>query len=166
MKILKSFLSSYFRVLLFYIVAMYLVTAPPTGPFRFKWTLFNVLLTASYSLFYPALIYLFPHFKKPRLVLTSVGTKALRQGIQDDRDSGRGYRNSINPVASRERLLMEKETKDGLMTSELSFFIQGGLLLVAIPVLVGTLLFHLIKKHIKNGSKKPPVQNSTGGSSV
>lgn len=146
MKLIKSFINSYFRVLIFYLLAMYLVTAPPTGAFVFRWNILNVVLTISYLICYPFLIYFFPKMKAQRLKLTSPGTKALRQVMRDNDEMSQGYRSSINPIVSRDRLLMKNETNDGLMTAELSFFIQGLLLLIASPLFLLCCLFLVFKR--------------------
>ncbi|WP_048000205.1 hypothetical protein [Lactiplantibacillus herbarum] len=142
MKIIKSTLTSYLRVVLFYLLLFYLVTAPPTGPFIFKWNWANVYFTAAFFICYPWLIYLYPHLIRPRLKLTSQSTHALRQTMKDNQNGAQGYHNSLNPVVSRDRLLMKSETQDALMNSELSFLIQGILLLIAAPIL---LCLYLVK---------------------
>lgn len=151
MKFFKSIMTSYLRAVLFYLVLFYLVTAPPTGPFILKWNLINIYFTISFLICYPWLIYRYPILVRPRFKLTSQGTHALRQILKDDQTESQGYHNSLNPVVSRDRMLMKSEAQDALMNSELSFLIQGLLLLLAAPILLITSLASFqktLRKHL------------------
>lgn len=84
MKLINAFFHSYLRVAIFYVLTMYLVTAPPTGPFVFRWTMANSGLTLSYLIFYPLLIYRFPNLKKRRFAFQSLSTRSLKRLIEED----------------------------------------------------------------------------------
>ncbi|CAM3148443.1 hypothetical protein LAPL110952_06420 [Lactiplantibacillus plajomi] len=146
MKLIKAFFLSYLRVAIFYVLTMYLVTAPPTGPFVFRWTLANSGLTLSYLIFYPVLIYRVPNLKKRRFAFQSLNTRSLKRLIEEDHLQ---FKLSIR----NERLLFKSQMTDTIMSSELTFFVQGALLLVSGPVLIGLGLSVVTKKWLKKRVK-------------
>ena len=146
MKLMKSFIYSYLRVLIFYIILMYLVTAPSTGTFVFRWNILNIIFTLSYLFFYPLLNYRLTNLKKVHFSLNSPSTREFKQEIQENEKASYGHRSSIGSIVYRDRALLESEASDELMSGELSFFLQGLILIISGPILILLGFYSIIER--------------------
>lgn len=136
MKIVKSFFGSYLRTFIFFVIAFYATTAPPTGAFKLTWNLLNGYLVTAFVLLYPLMILLVPFLRLNPATMFTVGTHSLRAVVNEHQSLDELYKNAINPVASRDLLLSKNEYRDDMVSMAVGFLLQGVLLLLSGPLLV------------------------------
>ncbi|RMW41178.1 hypothetical protein [Lactiplantibacillus pentosus] len=132
--------ADYIRCALFTIIAVYAVTASPTGQFKFHWTLVNGYLLSAYFVAHPLLMALVPKLTRHPFQLISAASKSLHQTTGNHQSLTEIYRNALNPVISRDMLLAKNEYQDDLMGITVAFIIHGCLQLLAWPlvIIIGT----------------------------
>ncbi|MCT3307600.1 hypothetical protein [Lactiplantibacillus pentosus] len=132
--------ADYIRCALFTIIAVYAVTASPTGQFKFHWTLVNGYLLSAYFVAHPLLMTLVPKLTRHPFQLISAASKSLHQTTGNHQSLTEIYRNALNPVISRDMLLAKNDYQDDLMGITVAFIIHGCLQLLAWPlvIIIGT----------------------------
>ncbi|GIP68930.1 MULTISPECIES: hypothetical protein [Lactiplantibacillus] len=132
--------ADYIRCALFTIIAVYAVTASPTGQFKFHWTLVNGYLLSAYFVAHPLLMALVPKLTRHPFQLISAASKSLHQTTGNHQSLTEIYHNALNPVISRDMLLAKNEYQDDLMGITVAFIIHGCLQLLAWPlvIIIGT----------------------------
>ncbi|AYG37047.1 hypothetical protein [Lactiplantibacillus pentosus] len=132
--------ADYIRCALFTIIAVYAVTASPTGQFKFHWTLVNGYLLSAYFVAHPLLMALVPKLTRHPFQLISAASKSLHQTTGNHQSLTEIYRNALNPVISRDMLLAKNDYQDDLMGITVAFIIHGCLQLLAWPlvIIIGT----------------------------
>lgn len=132
--------ADYIRCALFTIIAVYAVTASPTGQFKFHWTLVNGYLLSAYFVAHPLLMALVPKLTRHPFQLISAASKSLHQTTGNHQSLTEIYRNALNPVISRDMLLAKNDHQDDLMGITVAFIIHGCLQLLAWPlvIIIGT----------------------------
>ncbi|EIW14177.1 hypothetical protein KCA1_1184 [Lactiplantibacillus pentosus KCA1] len=126
----------YIRCALFTIIAVYAVTASPTGQFKFHWTLINGYLLSAYFVAHPLLMALVPKLTHHPFQLVSAASKSLHQTADNHQSLSEIYHNALNPVISRDMLLAKNDYQDDLMGITVAFIIHGCLQLLAWPLVV------------------------------
>ncbi|MCT3295490.1 hypothetical protein [Lactiplantibacillus pentosus] len=132
--------ADYIRCALFTIIAVYAVTASPTGQFKFHWTLVNGYLLSAYFVAHPLLMALVPKLTRHPFQLISAASKSLHQTTGNHQSLTEIYRNALNPIISRDMLLAKNDYQDDLMGITVAFIIHGCLQLLAWPlvIIIGT----------------------------
>jgi hypothetical protein len=132
--------ADYIRCALFTIIAVYAVTASPTGQFKFHWTLVNGYLLSAYFVAHPLLMALVPKLTRHPFQLISAASKSLHQTTGNHQSLTEIYHNALNPVISRDMLLAKNDYQDDLMGITVAFIIHGCLQLLAWPlvIIIGT----------------------------
>ncbi|MBU7448356.1 MULTISPECIES: hypothetical protein [Lactiplantibacillus] len=132
--------ADYIRCALFTIIAVYAVTASPTGQFKFHWTLVNGYLLSAYFVAHPLLMALVPKLTRHPFQLISAASQSLHQTTGNHQSLTEIYRNALNPVISRDMLLAKNDYQDDLMGITVAFIIHGCLQLLAWPlvIIIGT----------------------------
>lgn len=132
--------ADYIRCALFTIIAVYAVTASPTGQFKFHWTLVNGYLLSAYFVAHPLLMALVPKLTRHPFQLISAASKSLHQTTGNHQSLTEIYRNALNPFISRDMLLAKNDYQDDLMGITVAFIIHGCLQLLAWPlvIIIGT----------------------------
>lgn len=132
--------ADYIRCALFTIIAVYAVTASPTGQFKFHWTLVNGYLLSAYFVAHPLLMALVPKLTRHPFQLISAASKSLHQTTGNHQSLTEIYHNALNPVISHDMLLAKNEYQDDLMGITVAFIIHGCLQLLAWPlvIIIGT----------------------------
>lgn len=125
---------------------MYLVTAPSTGTFVFRWNIPNIIFTLSYLFSYPLLNYRLTNLKEAHFILNSPSTREFKKEIQENEKASYEHRSSIDSIVYRDRALLESEARDELMSGELSFFLQGLILIISGPVLILLGFYSIIER--------------------
>ncbi|ASG78708.1 hypothetical protein [Lactiplantibacillus pentosus] len=128
--------ADYIRCALFTIIAVYAVTASPTGQFKFHWTLVNGYLLSAYFVAHPLLMALVPKLTRHPFQLISAASKSLHQTTGNHQSLTEIYHNALNPVISHDMLLAKNEYQDDLMGITVAFIIHGCLQLLAWPLVV------------------------------
>jgi len=143
MQLLKIWGRAYCQTGLCFVLTFYSVTAPPYGPFVFKWTNVNRYFLLSYLVGYPLVMRLAPRLTQPPIHLISLQAQVLKQLITERTTHKNNHR---QPALHLDRLLLRQEATDDFMNASLGFVWHGILMLVAFPGLVIILLARLIQK--------------------
>lgn len=145
MQLLKTWGRAYCQTGLFFALTFYSVTAPPYGPFIFKWTNVNRYFLLSYLVGYPLVMWLAPRLTQPPIHLISLQAQILKQLITE-RTTAKN--NPRQPALHLDRLLLRQEATDDFMNACLGFIWHGILMLIAFPGLLIILSIRLIRKII------------------